>query len=193
MSTSNGHFIPPAAGYGRPSPPTVRRRIVAPPESAEPDRAFIENAPPPQNEPTLRSKPEPEQAPTERQASSVAKKKRVKLSDEQKSIAVARVEALVGAGEQLKKAVVKVGKEMGAAPLSVRGWVFKARESKPAPARAGKKVTRRKPSEYIPPPATNGSPVHALAQVDVLAEQLIASLASMARTIVREEIRRMLA
>jgi len=124
------------SGYGRPSPPTTRRRIVSPrppepppPSSAEPDRAFVENAPPQQTEPTLRSKPEPPKGPAEMAGS---KKGRKNASAETKSVAVARVEALVGAGEELNKATAKVGKEIGNSPLSLKQWVYKARKQKPA-------------------------------------------------------------
>jgi hypothetical protein len=181
----NGHFIPPPTGYGRPSPPTARRRIVSPPppESAEPDRAFVEKTP--ANEPTLRSKPEPE--PAEVAEVAAKKKPRTRLTAEQRSIAVARVEKLVGAGNQLKDALRTVGKELGASPLSVRHWVFKERKAK-----SEKPAKKRAASKAAVAPASNGSPVHHLAQVDVLAEQLIMSIGGLVRTIVREEIRRML-
>jgi hypothetical protein len=116
------------------------------------------------------------------------KKKRSRLSDEQKGIAVARVESLVGAGEELQKACASVGKEFGSSPASVKQWVYSARKAKPPKPRAAKKVAAKKVA-----PASNGSPaVHHLAQVDVLAEQLIMSIGGLVRTIVREEIRRML-
>jgi hypothetical protein len=154
-------------GYGRPSPPTTRRRIVSPrppepspPSSAEPDRAFVENAPPPQKaEPTLRSAPEPPKEPAEMAGS---KKGRKFANAETKSVAVARVEALVGAGEQLKKALAKVGKEIGSSPLSVRQWVLKARKQKPAvPAKkrasngAGRRVDAAI-AEHLAPPKLDG-------------------------------------
>jgi len=166
MSTSNGHFITPVSGYGRPSPPTTRRRIVSPrppepppPSSAEPDRAFVENAPQ-KTEPTLRSAPEPPKEP-----SKVAggKKRRKKASDETKSIAVARVESLVGAGEELAKALAKVGKEIGSSPLSVKQWVYKARKRKPAqPAKkrasngAGRRVEAAIAEHLAPSPQLDG-------------------------------------
>jgi hypothetical protein len=166
MSVSNSHFIPPMSGYGRPSPPTTRRRIVSPrppepppPSSAEPDRAFVENAPPQKTEPTLRSAPEP---PKEAAEMAGSKKGRKKASDETKSIAVARVESLVGAGEQLQKALAKVGKEIGNSPLSVRQWVFEARKQKPAkPAKkrasngAGRRVDAAI-AEHLAPPKLDG-------------------------------------
>jgi hypothetical protein len=60
----------------------------------------------------------------------------------------------------------------------------KAKPEKPTKTRAASKAP--------PAPVSNGSPVHHLAQADVLAEQLIMSIGGLVRTIVREEIRRML-
>lgn len=112
-----------------------------------------------------------------------AKKKRAKRATaEQRAIGSARVEALVKAGETQQKACEKVGKELGAAPLTVKQWVQMARKSNGGPpSRAPKRATNGA-----------GSAVASLAQTEVLAEQLIGSLAAVVRTIVREEIRRML-
>lgn len=159
MSISNGQFIPPMSGYGRPSPPTTRRRIVSPrppepppPSSAEPDRAFVENAPPQETEQTLRSTPTAPENPPEKAGAEVAgsKKWRKRVSAETKSVAVARVEALVGAGEELNKATTKVGKEIGNSPLSVKQWVYKARKQKPAkPAKPAKKRAQNGASRRV--------------------------------------------
>lgn len=134
-SQRRAHVVDMPASSYRPSPPSTRVRM-----QTEPDRQLVEDFEPPKTEHTLRSVPEP---PKDLSEMAGSKKGRKRASDEHKSIAVARVEALVGAGEQLQKALGKVGKEIGSSPLSVRQWVFKARKQEPAKKRAGKKAGRR--------------------------------------------------
>lgn len=188
MTTPNGHFLSPPQGYGRPSPPTARRRIVSPPppESAEPDRAFVDNAP--ANEPTLRSAPTAPGKPPEKAGAEVAAKKKARkprASAEQREIAIARVQALVKAGETRKKAIEKVAKELGYGPSALNKWMIEHGARLRSP-RSDRVVEARI--------ARNGSSPEQPTPLDSLeiADALIKSLGSMVRVIVREEIRRML-
>jgi hypothetical protein len=151
------------SGYGRPSPPTSRRRIVSPrppepppPSGAEPDRAFVENAPPQETEQTLRSAPTaPENPPEKAGAEMAGKKRRPRASGEQREIALARVRALVKAGEQRKKAIDKVAKELGYSAGALNKWMVDAGhrerqvrsdrvvETRPAKKRAQNGASRR--------------------------------------------------
>ncbi len=201
----NAQRMPPSS-Y-RPSPPSAR----AP--QPEPDRSQVEGYEPPPREETLRSRPEPPGP--ERQAPEMAaKKKRVRspesiarqkatlaakktargtkqkraprASAEQREIAVARVQALVKAGEQRKIAVRRVAKELGYKGGAVAKWLVEAGDRSRAP-RSDRVVEAR------PVTAAGTAAVASLAQMDLFAEQLVKAVADITRAIVREEIRRMLA
>jgi uncharacterized protein YoaH (UPF0181 family) len=176
----------PPSSY-RPSPPSSR-----PPE---PDRAQIDIPfEPPKVEKTLRSAPEPaarEEAPEV--AAKKVKKKRTLVTDEQRVVAVARVEKLIAAGNPAGEATATVAKEFGVSESAVINWRTVARKQKP-----GKKASKRAPKrEAGSPKPANGaaaSPVPvAMADIgEALVELLTNAMAHTVRIIVREEIRRML-
>lgn len=132
----------------------------------------------PRAEETLRSAPTPPvEAPD-----MATRKKRAKVTAEQRAIAVARVNKLIGAGNPVSEAAAKVGKELGVSESAITNWRSAAKKEKPGAAPTGKRRV------------ANGSPPNpAQAVADQVSAELVGSLASMVRAIVREEIRRMLA
>lgn len=181
------HAIP--SSYSPPSnrraaPPSVRPRAAppavaafTPPEPAEPAR-----------ETTLRSRPEPGPPPTE--PAKVAKKKRAKVTAETRSVAVARVAKLMSAGNLASEATAKVAKELGVSESAVANWrsaANQARGKQAAPARPAKREARSRAN------GIGDVTLATMPESELIAERLIQSLAGMVRTIVREEIRRMLA
>ncbi len=124
------------------------------------------------------------------------KKARKRLSDGDKKIAIARVAALVKAGEELRVSARKVAKEFGVSPLSLERWTREARRSgESEPPRAGKKkrAARRVTGERT---GTEGYPVGTPMPTSIAGERFLAlidgAIEPTVRRIVREEIRRML-
>lgn len=146
MATKEGDFIPlnsrrtpnnvvtmPPSSY-RPSPPSSRP-APPPPARAEPNRSQIDMPfEPPKQEPTLRSKPEAPEV--------VTKKKPTKVTAETRSVAVARVEKLISAGNPAGEAHAAVAKELGVSESSIYNWRTAARKNGAAKP-AKKKATRR--------------------------------------------------
>lgn len=153
---SNGEFIPLNVTKLRPG--VVRRNRPAEPE---PDRShvegFVPTAPPP-----AESEPEPV----------AAKKKRAKVTDETRAVAVARVDKLVAAGTASGKAVATVAKELGVSDSAVINWRTAARKA-PKPAKK-----RRSPAAAAP--AANGAHNGQASPLDLVFEML--TLADRAKT-----------
>lgn len=180
---SNGEFIPLnvqrslGSNVTKLRPGVVRRNR---PVEPEPDRSMVEGFVPTAPPPPPESEPEP-----------VAKKKRAKVDDGTREVAVARVDKLVAAGNPSGKAVATVAKELGVSESAVINWRTKARKApKPKAAKKTRKA-REASGAPAPAPAANGSSREALAH-DVLTA-FAAWLDSGVREVVRQEIRRMLA
>ncbi len=85
----------------RAAPPSSRPVRIVPRTALDPDRQLVD-------------KPE---------ASKVAaKKKRAKLTDETRSVAVARVEKLIEAGNPSGQAIATVSKELGVSDSAIHNW-----------------------------------------------------------------------
>jgi uncharacterized protein YoaH (UPF0181 family) len=179
---SNGEFIPLnvqrslGGNVTKLRPGVVRRNR---PVESEPDRSMVEGYVPTAPPPPPESEPEPV----------AAKKKRAKVDDGTREVAVARVDKLVAAGNPSGKAVATVAKELGVSESAVVNWRTKARKA-PKAAKKTRKA-RQAAAAPAPAPAANGSSREALAH-DVLTA-FAAWLDSGVRKVVRQEIRRMLA
>lgn len=180
---SNGEFIPLnlqrslGNNVTKLRPGVVRRNRPAEPE---PDRShvegFVPTAPPP-----AESEPEPV----------AARKKRAKITDETRAVAVARVDKLVAAGTTAGRAVATVAKELGVSDSSVINWRTAARKApKPAKKKRASKNGARRSAAGAAAPAANGAR-------NELAHGVLTALAAWldagVREVVRQEIRRMLA
>ena len=98
----------------RPSPPSSRppRAVEAKPRAAQIDMQFGSD-----------------EGETERESETVVKKKRVVVSDETRTVAVARVDKLVEAGNPAGEAVASVAKEIGVSDSAVINWRTAARKN----------------------------------------------------------------
>lgn len=182
MTSPNGQFLDLNAArrqhpkLTRIHPGVVRRN------HPEPDRSLVEGFIP--TAPPLAAESEPEPV-------AAKKKARKRLTDGDKKVAIARVNSLVKAGEEIRKASKTVAKEFGCSALSLERWRRETLRNgggepaavKPTKKRAGKKK----------PAAALAAPV----ERDALATEVLSAFAAWldagVREVVRQEIRRMLA
>lgn len=114
----------------------------------EPDRQFVDKAPAAEAPPEMAAKKKP------------AKRN---ITDEDRAVAVARVEKLIGAGNATMKAVADVAKELGVSESSIYNWRTAANKSAGKPGKPGRKAKARKVSNGK---ATNGAPPRRLSKLD---------------------------